>query len=54
MQAVSCFLHVTVEFLSVGFPVGVDLFPYTREEFRNLPKTSPGWFETIDNGKRIL
>ena len=42
------------EYLPVGFPVGVDIFPYTREEFRGLPKTSPSWFQTIDKGKRIL
>lgn len=41
------------DYLPVGFPVGVDLFPYTQEEFRTLSKRSPIWYKTISLGKVI-
>jgi hypothetical protein len=41
------------DYLPVGFPVGVDLFPYTKEEFQALSKRSPDWHKTISSGKVI-
>ena len=41
------------DYLPVGFPVGLDLFPYTREEFDSLSERSPGWYKTIVEGREI-
>jgi predicted nucleotidyltransferase len=41
------------DYLPVGFPVGVDLFPYTEEELDALPERSPGWYKTIVQGIEI-
>jgi predicted nucleotidyltransferase len=41
------------DYLPVGFPVGVDLFPYTKEEFDALVERSPGWYKTIVMGIEI-
>ena len=41
------------DFLPVGFPVGIDLFPYTREEFDRLADNSPGWMRAILSGKDL-
>ena len=41
------------DYLPVGFPVGVDLFPYTEEEFDVLSKQSPGWYRTIASGTEV-
>jgi predicted nucleotidyltransferase len=41
------------EFLPVGFPVGIDLFPYTRDEFDRLADHSPGWRQAILCGQDI-
>jgi len=38
------------DYLPVGFPVGVDLFAYTRDEFERLRETSPGWYQAIAAG----
>lgn len=38
------------DFLPLGFPVGVDLFAYTNEEFEHLRKNSPGWYAAINSG----
>jgi predicted nucleotidyltransferase len=40
-------------YLPVGFPVGMDLFPYTKEEFQALSKRSPDWYKTMSSGKVI-
>jgi predicted nucleotidyltransferase len=40
-------------YLPVGFPVGIDLFVYTRTEFERLPRTSPGWYRAIAAGKEL-
>ena len=39
------------DYLPVRFPVGIDLFPYTDEEFRQLRTRSPSWYATISAGK---
>jgi hypothetical protein len=41
------------DYLPVGFPVGVDLFPYTKKEFDALLERSPGWYKTIAMGIEI-
>ena len=41
------------EYLPLGFPVGVDLFPYTKGEFQALSKRSPTWYRTIMSGIEI-
>lgn len=38
------------EYLPFGFPVGVDVFVYTREEFARLRETSPRWYAAITSG----
>lgn len=43
----------TADYLPVGFPVGVDLFVVTEEEFARLAKDSPGWHETIRGGREL-
>ena len=35
------------DYLPLGFPVGVDLFAYTHEEYERL---SPGWKKAISSG----
>jgi len=42
------------EFLPIGFPVGIDLFVYTREEFEQLREEHPGWYKTICSGQEVL
>ncbi len=41
------------DYLPVGFPVGVDLFAYTRAEFERLRETSPGWYQAIAAGEEL-
>jgi hypothetical protein len=41
------------DYLPLGFPVGIDLFAYTQEEFDQLPYKSPGWYEAIMSGIEI-
>jgi predicted nucleotidyltransferase len=41
------------EYLPAGFPVGIDLFIYTREEFARLRNDSPGWYQVITSGENI-
>ncbi len=41
------------DYLPLGFPVGVDLFAYTRDEFERLKVSSPGWYEAITSGVEI-
>ena len=40
-------------YLPLGFPVGVDLFAYTRDEFERLRETSPGWYKAIAAGEEL-
>lgn len=41
------------EYLPVGFPVGIELFPYTVEEFEKLREKSKAWYEAIMSGKEL-
>ena len=40
-------------YLPVGFPVGVDLFPYTQQEFERLRQANPAWHAAIVGGRDI-
>ena len=42
-----------VDYLPIGFPTGIDLLVYTREEFDSLKSVSPGLFEAIQAGIEI-
>ncbi|GBC84191.1 hypothetical protein HRbin11_00613 [bacterium HR11] len=41
------------DFLPVGFPVGIDLFVYTPEEFERLRTEAPGWYAAIQAGWEV-
>ena len=41
------------DYLPVGFPVGVDLFVYTQEEYQQLRQRSPSWYKAISSGVDI-
>ena len=41
------------DFLPVGFPVGIDIFPYTVDELEALKKDTPSWYREINSGKTI-
>jgi predicted nucleotidyltransferase len=41
-------------FLPFGFPVGLDLFPYTEEEYACLKERSPGMYAAIEAGRVIF
>ena len=41
------------EYLPVGFPVGLDLFPYTMSELEQLRQESPEWYREIMSGRKV-
>ena len=41
------------DYSPIGFPVGVDLFIYTQDEFDRLRVESPGWHKAISSGREI-
>jgi predicted nucleotidyltransferase len=41
------------DYLPLGFPVGIDLFVYTKDEFERLRHSSPGWYNAIISGLEI-
>ena len=41
------------DYLPLGFPVGIDLFAYTHQEFERLRISSPSWYEAITSGMEI-
>ncbi len=41
------------DYLPFGFPVGIDLTVYTRDEFERLPALSPGWHKAITSGIEV-
>jgi hypothetical protein len=41
------------DYLPVGFPVGVDLFAYTRAEFERLRDSAPTWYAIITSGREL-
>lgn len=38
------------DYLPDGFPVGIDLFPYTEAEFSRLAEENPCWYRCITSG----
>jgi predicted nucleotidyltransferase len=40
-------------YLPLGFPVGIDLFAYTLDEFERLERASLSLFVAISNGKAV-
>lgn len=42
------------DYLPFGFPVGMDLFPYTVAEFERLQYEHPSWHEAITSGIDLL
>ena len=38
------------DYLPFGFPVGIDLFPYTAAELERLKNEHPSWYAAIDSG----
>lgn len=42
------------DYLPFGFPVGMDLFPYTVAEFERLRHEHPSWHEAIASGIDLL
>jgi predicted nucleotidyltransferase len=42
-----------VDYLPVGFPVGIELFAYTESEFEQLKTTSPSWYRSIMKGEEL-
>lgn len=42
------------DFLPRQFPVGLDLFPYTREELNCLARSQPAWHRQIVERGRVL
>jgi predicted nucleotidyltransferase len=41
------------KYLPIGFPVGVDIFPYTQEELQRLETERPEWYQTITSGRLL-
>ena len=41
-------------FLPFGFPVGLDLFPYTEDEYAFLKERSPGMYTAIEGGTIVF
>lgn len=41
------------DYLPLGFPVGIDLFVYTNQEFKKLKTVSPGWYAAITSGVEV-
>lgn len=41
------------DYLPVGFPVGLDIFPYTRDEFESLKRNARGLYESIVSGREL-
>ncbi len=42
------------DYLPFGFPVGMDLFPYTVAELERLRSEHPSWYEAITAGVDLL
>jgi predicted nucleotidyltransferase len=40
-------------YLPSGFPVGLDLFPYTEDEIEGLKESHPDWHTCIMSGRRM-
>ena len=47
------FRERVARYLPFGFPVGVDLFPYTHSELEDLRRSSPGWYGAMMRGQTL-
>jgi predicted nucleotidyltransferase len=41
------------KYLPNGFPVGLDIFPYTEGELKQLATERPEWYKIITGGRMI-
>lgn len=41
------------DYLPAGFPVGIDVFPYTVQEFEKLQSTCPQWYCEMISGREM-
>ena len=48
------FRERAADYLPLGFPVGLDLFAYTAEEFQRLRRDQPSWHRAIMGGVDLL
>ena len=42
------------DYLPFGFPVGIDLFPYTESELQRLETEHPSWYAAIASGIDLI
>ena len=42
------------DYLPFGFPVGLDLFPYTQAELERLRREQPSWHRAMTSGVDLL
>lgn len=42
------------DYLPLGFPVGLDLFPYTLAELERLRREHPSWHRALTSGVDLL
>ena len=42
------------DYLPFGFPVGIDLFPYTESELERLETEHPSWYAAIASGVDLI
>ena len=45
--------HRIPRYLPDGFPVGIDLFPYTEEELALIQRDRPEWHRCLTTGKQV-
>ena len=48
------FRERAADYLPLGFPVGLDLFPYTAEELDRLQRNHPSWHRALTGGVDLL
>ena len=53
-QSNKSFRDRILDFLPIGFPVGIDIFPYTVSEFKELQKNHPSMYREITKGKVLM
>jgi predicted nucleotidyltransferase len=42
------------DYLPFGFPVGIDIFPYTEAELERLRSDHSSWYEAINSGVDLM
>jgi UTP:GlnB (protein PII) uridylyltransferase len=53
-QSATPFRERAADYLPLGFPVGLDLFPYTVDELEQLRCDHPSWHRAITAGVDLL